>query len=754
MMGILIIVIPLSIYLIAALTVKKSEVKHPDDYFAAFKRVGKTEFASSSIAYGFQVSTIYPFLFWGAAMFLFVPFVNAIFMGIGIILFYLSYNKISRFLGSGKTLPGLIGESYGKGAGIISSLLTIVGFIGYIIAELWFGSRILLSVFPNNNWIYISCFVFVIFIAFYLFKAGQISSIKTDQLQLVFTYVGVFGIIVYLLYLLFSKGTFINGPLTWGLIIISILTPIILFIRKARFISFNTTINKIINTIITIFFISILILSFLILCKNQKNFLIQDLLNLEGFGYAGLISLMILPLSWQFVDLTNWQRLLSVKTTNNNQVINNNIKKGLINFSIESPFTWILFIVLGLLITASFPNWSFEDILIGFPTELINSNILLEQVLGYAFVVSIISIMLSTIDSFIMGISFTYTYDLNPMSKKLLEGKINQSTTTQILKQGKYFGFIVVLISLVLFVFFDNNIKGGGELFINLLLTFYSSTLAFLPLVIGIIFFKIKPSNFWAVMSMLIGALCGIGIGVYAVLYNPTYAWYPIIICITLSFIIYFIGYIIKRNGYKKILSGFYKSNKTYCWLMAITLLIIGVGNYYYLFYKESEFTKAGKVWEMASCVLTFIYTGWLWYISNIGDKILDGIHQDFRNRTTRMILLAETFLLFVIVIDIICIFNSSQHPILGYTSIALVIIIFILFVWIDRLIIKHHTNESIKSDFRYGLKNTDYPSLIAFSVLFIYALVTYSSMEVFFSGAIAFQLLISSFIWANLETV
>ena len=153
-MGIVIIVIPLLIYLIAALTVRKDVIKHPDDYFAAFKKVGRTEFTSSSIAYGFQVSTIYPFLFWGASMFLFVPFINAIFWGIGILLFYFSFNKISRFLGSGKTLHGLIGETYGKKARIIASLLTIVGFIGLIIAELWFGTRVLLSVFPNNNWIY------------------------------------------------------------------------------------------------------------------------------------------------------------------------------------------------------------------------------------------------------------------------------------------------------------------------------------------------------------------------------------------------------------------------------------------------------------------------------------------------------------------------------------------------------------------------------------------------------------------------
>lgn len=549
-MGILIIFIPLLIYLFAALNVKKDIIKHPDDYFAAFKKVGKTEFTSSSIAYGFQVSTIYPFLFWGASMFLFVPFVNAIFWGIGIMLFYFSFNKISKYLGKGKTLHGLIGETYGQKARVVASILTIVGFIGYIIAELWFGSRVLLSIFPNNNWIYISVFIFILFIAIYLFKAGQISSIRTDQLQLTFTYFGIFGIIIYLLFFIFKNGFIIGGELSFGLLFLAILSPIILLIRKANFISLNSFFDKILNIIIVVFFLAILVLSILLIIINSENFNVNNFFNLEGFGVAGLLTLILLPLSWQFVDLTNWQRLLSVKVEQSDSKINQNIKKGLLNFAIESPFTWILFIVFGLLITVSFPDWTFEDILIDFPKQLINSNAILEQVLGFTFIVSIISIMLSTIDSFFMGIAFTYTYDINSESRKLIETQkeIDLVSTKKILNKGKYFGFFVVLISLILFIFFDKNIKGGGDLFINLLLTFYSAALSFLPLIVGMLFLKRKPSSYWALGSMVIGATVGISVGVYSTLVNPEYAWYPVIVSVSLSSFIYLIGVAINKS--------------------------------------------------------------------------------------------------------------------------------------------------------------------------------------------------------------
>lgn len=549
-MGILIILMPLIIYLIVALAGKKEKINHPDDYFSAFRKVGETEFTSSSVAYGFQVSTIYPFLFWGASMFLFVPFINAIFWGVGILLFYLSFNKISKYLGKGKTLHGLIGKTYGNKARVVASYLTILGFVGYIIAELWFGSRVLLAVFPSNNWIYFSAFIFVIFISIYLFKEGQISSIKTDQLQLTFTYLGVFGIIIYLLYATFKNGQVISGALNWGLLIIIVLAFLILFIRKLKFIKIHSTIDNMLNIVVSILFASIIILGFMVLFNNGSDFQLGGFVNLEGFGYLGLISLIILPLSWQFVDLTNWQRILSVKK-DKSESATKSIKKGLLTFSIESPFTWILFIIFGLLISTVYSNLTFEDILIDFPKQMINSESTFETIIGYTFIVSIISIMLSTIDSFIMGIAFTYTYDINSKSKELIDKNetLEKNQLDSVLAKGKIFGFITVLLSIGLFVVFDKYVKGGGDLFINLLLTFYTASLSFLPLVLGLIFLKKRPSENWAISSMLLGSVISISLGVYAVISNPDYAWYPIIVCILLSFTLYFVGLLFNKKS-------------------------------------------------------------------------------------------------------------------------------------------------------------------------------------------------------------
>jgi hypothetical protein len=262
---------------------------------------------------------------------------------------------------------------------------------------------------------------------------------------------------------------------------------------------------------------------------------------------------MVLPLCWQFVDLTNWQRLLAVKpdTPENTESLHKNIRKGLLIYAIESPFTWIIFLFFGLLTITSLPNFTLQDLLIDIPKSLIYSGNLLHEFFGFTFIVSILAIMLSTVDSFIVGIIFTFVYDTNSKTRKLLDSKDEaqiKDNYKRITNSGKLFGFIMILIGILLFILFDKNIPSGGELFINLLLAFYSAQLSFFPLMFGVLFLKRRPTEFWANMSMILGSLSGIGLGVYSVIWNPEYIWYPILASVLISSFIYFISLIFMRS--------------------------------------------------------------------------------------------------------------------------------------------------------------------------------------------------------------
>lgn len=557
MLGILVIIIPLLIYIIGALSVARKDLKHPDDFFVAYKKVGVTAFSSSSIAYGFQVSTVYPFLLWGASGFYFVPAVNTLCWGLGVFLFYLSFNQIKKFVGQDITLHGFLGNHYGLSVRIVASYLTIIGFLGAVIAETYFGSKVLLSVLDDRNIFYFIVLISLLFVYGYIAYGGQVSSIRTDQLQLIISYIGVFGLILYFLYLVATSGAAVTGVLSIGFLILLIYIPIILAYRKFRFIKFseddtpgNRILNLVLNTLVSALLIAVFGFAFFKLFKLGFNFNVENFFNTEGFGVFGLLSLIILPLCWQFVDLTNWQRILSVRPDqeNDNESIYKNIRKGLLIYALESPFTWVVFLFFGLLTISALPNFTFQDLLIDLPKQLINSGDFIREFFGYTFIVSVLAIMLSTVDSFIVGIIFTFVYDSYSKTRKLLDNSdtdVVEINYTRIVNAGRFFGLAAILFGVLLFVVLDKNVENGGELFINLLLAFYSAQLSFFPLVFGILFLRKLPSAFWAILSMVVGALSGISIGIYAVIWKPEYAWFPILVCITLSIFVYLCGFVL-----------------------------------------------------------------------------------------------------------------------------------------------------------------------------------------------------------------
>ncbi len=562
-LGLTIVFIPLAIYLAAAFSVAKKDITSPDDYFVAFKKVGVTAFSSSSVAYNFQVSTIYPFLFWGISNIYLIPSVNTFCAGLGIIIFWMCYPKYKHFIGRDITLHGILGERYGNVVRVVASYMTIVAFLGFAISETYFGSKVLLSFVEDKNTAYLIVCGVLILVYVYIAYGGQVSSIRTDQLQLIISYLGVFGLMLYFLYLTITASSAIPIVLSYGLLILSTYIVVIFVMRRFQFIKINednsrlnNLTNKTLNIFVVIAFLLLLCFSMFTFLTKQQIVDAKPFFSIQGFGVCGLLSLILLPMSFQFVDLSNWQRLLSVKggTDGSGIELEKNIKRGLLTYAFESPFTWVIFIFFGLLTVSALPYFPVKDLLIDIPKRLITSPIVLQKILGYVFILSIISIMLSTIDSFLMGIIFTFVYDSYPKTRKILDAndatlKIKNHKT--IINTGKKFGLLAIIVGVALFIVFDRNISNGGEMFINLLLSFYAAQLGFLPHILGILFFKRHPSTPWAIASMLSGSIAGIGIGIFAVIAKPEWAWYPILICLGLSFSIYFLGLIIGGRNEK-----------------------------------------------------------------------------------------------------------------------------------------------------------------------------------------------------------
>ncbi len=548
------VVIPLVIYLVCAYTIPKSSAERPDDFFIAHRKVAKIPFSNSAIAYAFQVATVYPFLAWAASKILFVPLLNTVFWGIGIALFAVCLPKLKSFIGSNLTLHGFLGQKYSVGVRRVTSVLTIVGLLGVAVGEIVWGSQVMMPIIHTKGLLYLVIFVSVFFVLLYISYGGQVSSIRTDQMQLIFSYIGVFGFLTYCLVGVLVVGTRQNGITSFFLLLTMGCALCLFWFRKGKFLTeedevnrFGKAITTTANGFLRVFLAILLLGSTVILIRQGGLTELGGMISLDSFGKSGMLSLIILPLLWQFVDMTNWQRVLALKTNGeaNQSAGVEQLKKGLYLYAVESPFTWILFLLLGILVVAVLPDVGASgDPLTGIPRVLLASPNHTDHFMAYLFIVSVIAIMLSTVDSVMAAAMFTFVYDTYPKSAAALEHREAESPRMNdraILGVARLFGVVVLYAAAGLFVFFDATGR-GGDLFIGTLFAFYTAQLSFGPAVIGAIFLKTPPRNLMVLGSILVGALAGVGCGLYATFFNSSYQWYPVVLSISLSTVVYLLA--------------------------------------------------------------------------------------------------------------------------------------------------------------------------------------------------------------------
>jgi hypothetical protein len=177
-----------------------------------------------------------------------------------------------------------------------------------------------------------------------------------------------------------------------------------------------------------------------------------------------------------------------------------------------------------------------------------------------------------------------------------------------------------------------------------------------------------------------------------------------------------------------------------------------------------AQIRDAVKVWEVAAYITTAIYHYWFWQHSKAGEDIQTEIASKGA-KNWRLNVKIFSVVVFLIIISVIHIFILSENEnnwwlseYGGQISIFLIIIVYSLFIYNDRMVIFNGKTHKFKRDFIVGLRYIDRPILIIFCILFIYAIYTtatghFHSIEIFFSGAIAFELLLSSIVWANTKT-
>ena len=552
---ILFIVAPLAIYLIVALRKTKRELT-PDEFFEARGLISPSEFANTSVAYGFQIASVSIFFAWGFFYGL-GAIVNPLFWGLGIILFMLVCGRLGDFFGTTQTLHGFLGGRYNSRLiSILASIMTLIGFLGAFTAELVWGSYVLSIISPDPWFIGISMTIMAAIVAWYVTRAGHLSVVKTDQYQLVFAHLSFVVLVVFLVTLLHWKGGeagsigFLLSVVTAGLLALNGMS----IIRQLR--DSDTPTSPDTGRTISFIILSIVILGGIVSIVNAVIFsssldamstaLTDHRLYDFNQGALNLASLALLPLCWQFADVTMWQRLGAVRLPPADRPNRfSAIKKGLLRYAIESPITWILAVVAGIALRYADIGVTEESIWNGLaeiPVALMNADTpagsVVQLLVASLFAAGIVAAMLSTADSFLIGSAFTIAYDLAP--------RVADSETDTIAhnpRRALRLGRIAVVIFVVagLASYWIASLFGFDIL--SLLFGAFAAQVSLFPAVFGTILLRNRaPSGRWAVASVISGFLAGL-IAVMIAFNDPSWSLYPPLFALGASIPVYSIGF-------------------------------------------------------------------------------------------------------------------------------------------------------------------------------------------------------------------
>jgi len=555
------VLISLSIYVVVARRAVRARfgapAQLPRDFFLARHRYGGEEFAASQIAYQLQMSTVYPFVIWAATGDWSLALWNTLFylVGIGLFLALIRRFKESAFniIDSPKTLHDHMARIHRvPGLRMFTALLSVIGFAGLAVFEIVWGATAFKVLFGGSSAIfYVAIVVLALYLTVYFWVGGQGAAIRTDQYQLLLGYIGLHALVAWSITRPSVSLAHLAAPflVAWTAVISCLMLIWRLgawrLLGRARYL-------RVLN-LLTLASVAVMLV-FLVRVSSSDW---RSALTLPAFHptdpvafHWQLATLAILPFFFQFVDMTNWQRIASLKDTRD-------LRKGLIQYLLESPLSWLFPVIIGLCAPMILGNHFTGDFWEGLLAKLCGDQSITGALLASLVLVAIVAIFMSTAESLISAIGYAYAYDISSSSRYLIdstdESDLSDKDRDLIIRTGRRAMACILGIVVFLFIVVDILASKGGTL-LGLFLSFYTPMLAFAPAVLlpAILKGKRIPSAFWTWTSIAGGSLVGIAIGIASTVLGGISQWLAAPAVLVVSWVAYLLGIIVAPQPNRK----------------------------------------------------------------------------------------------------------------------------------------------------------------------------------------------------------
>ena len=410
--------------------------------------------------------------------------------------------------------------------------------------------------------------------AIYAFPAGNSGVLRTTQAQLGMLYLSLFGSTALLLYIVMATLRQLSPHGAFAVLFVAVCCVVMLAYRRSRYVDTSPIeatgsatpdgasrrepfggrvfrrLNKILNVCVSVAAVFVLVFAVVELSSRGFASIISDSVATLRTGVetssAGVIALVLLPLLYPIVDVTNWQRFAALAKDGDSSPAASEGRAAALSriirtYAVEAALVSLFLCMFGAIAAAALRVPAGAHVMETFIAKIASQD---NWVAGGALsllLVSVVMIALSTMTSMLAASLCVLRYDVLPAFRSTPAPQETPALTeTTGAKPAILIGSGLCLVMLAAFVLFDAqftiDFSGGG--FIALVVAFCCAQLSFAPLVLGPLFGRkaegaggVSPG--WALAILCIGAAAGVAcVAIYFATGNEPWLWAAVPACV------------------------------------------------------------------------------------------------------------------------------------------------------------------------------------------------------------------------------